>query len=89
MNKLKIKKGDTVEVIAGADKGKKGTVLFLDSKNLKIRIQGVRVQKKHDAKESQIIEKEGLIDYSNVKLSAKAAAAAKKPAKKAAATAKS
>lgn len=85
MRKLKIKKGDTVEVISGADKGKKGAVLFLDPKKLKVRVQGVRVQKKHDAKESQIIEKEGFIDYSNVKLSAKAAAAAKKPAKKSAA----
>ena len=35
--KLKIKNGATVEVIAGADKGKKGTVLFLDDKKMKVK----------------------------------------------------
>ncbi|RME14180.1 MAG: 50S ribosomal protein L24 [Bdellovibrio sp.] len=72
--KLKIKKGDTVQVIAGSDKGRQGSVLYIDPVRLKIRVQGVRVQKKHDKKEGKIIEREGLIDYSNVKLVKKATA---------------
>jgi len=77
--KLKIKEGDTVEVIAGADKGKKGEVMDLDRRRLKIRVRGVRMQTHFDKEEGQF-KKEGLIDYSNVKLVE--AAAAKKTAKK-------
>ncbi len=65
--KLKIKKDALVEVIAGSDKGKKGTVLEVDSKNLRVKVQGVRVQTKNDKKEGQI-KRESFIDYSNVKL---------------------
>ncbi len=78
--KLKIKKGDTVEVIAGADKGKKGTVLGIDKNKMKIRVQGVRVQTHFDKKEG-MMKKEGLIDYSNVKFVQAAAAKAAKGAK--------
>ena len=87
--KLKIKKGDTVEVIAGADKGKKGAVLELDSKKLKVRVQGARIQTHFDKKEG-VLKKEGLLDYSNVKLVEKAAAATKtkKTAKKSASKSK-
>lgn len=77
--KLKIKKGATVEVISGADKGKKGTVLDINEKKLKIRVQGVRVQTHFDKKEGQFT-KEGYLDYSNVKLVEQAAA--KKTSKK-------
>lgn len=69
--KLKIKKGDTVQVIAGADKGVKGSVLEVYPKKMKIRIQGVRVQTHFDKKEG-VLKKEGTIDYSNVKLLEKA-----------------
>lgn len=65
--KLKIKKGATVEVIAGAEKGKKGAVIEINTNKMKIRVQGVRVQKVRDRKEGRI-EREGFIDYSNVKL---------------------
>lgn len=83
MSKLKIKKGATVQVITGADKGKKGEVLEVNSNTLRVRVQGVRVQTHFDKKEGQL-KKEGYIDYSNVKLiSAPAAKAGKKPAKKA------
>lgn len=82
--KLKIKKGDTVEVIAGADKGKKGTVLAINTNRMKISVSGVRVQTHFDKQEGKF-EKEGFVDYSNVKLvtAAKRKAAPKK--KKAAA----
>lgn len=67
MIKLKIKKGATVQVIAGQDKGKKGTVLSVNSKAMKIQVQGVKVQTHYDKKDG-LLKKEGFIDYSNVKL---------------------
>jgi len=69
--KLKIKKGANVQVIAGADKGKKGTVLEVDPKNLLIKVQGVKVQTHFDKKEG-LLKKEGFIHYSNVKMLDKA-----------------
>lgn len=65
--KLKIKLGATVEVIAGADKGKKGSVIELNSRTMKIKVQGVRVQTHYDRKDG-LLKKEGFVDYSNVKL---------------------
>jgi large subunit ribosomal protein L24 len=67
MMKLKIKKGATVQVTAGADKGKKGTVLAVDSKAMKIKVEGVKVQTHFDKKDG-LLKKEGFFDYSNVKL---------------------
>lgn len=66
--KLKIKKGDNVQVITGADKGKKGQVLELDKKNLKVKIQGIKMQTHFDNKEEGPVLKEGFIHYSNIKL---------------------
>ncbi len=45
--KLKIKKGDKVIVISGADKGKSGTVKLVDEKNMKLLIEGVNLKKRH------------------------------------------
>ncbi len=87
MKKLKIKKGDTVQVITGSDKGKSGSVLGLDSDAMKIQVAGVRIQIRHNKKEKTQYKEEGWIDYSNVKLAA-AATKAKKKTKKKAATAK-
>lgn len=85
---LKIRKGDTVQVVSGADKGKKGPVLEVKPGTLKIKIQGVKVQTHYDKKDG-LVKKEGFIDYSNVKLVEKAAAAKeKKTTKKAAAKSK-
>ena len=64
---LKIRKGDTVQVISGQDKGKKGTVIEVKPTALKIKIQGVKVQTHYDKKDG-LLKKEGFIDYSNVKL---------------------
>ena len=88
MKKLKIKKGATVEVIAGSEKGKRGAVLDVDREKLKVRVQGVRVQTHFDQKEGMQTQ-EGFIDYSNVKLveqaSEQSAQKKKKKKKKAAA----
>ena len=71
MSALKIKKGDTVKVIAGKDKDKDGKVLSV--KNGKILVEGVNMITKH-AKPSQanpnggIVQREAAIDASNVML---------------------
>jgi large subunit ribosomal protein L24 len=65
--KLKIKKGATVQVIAGAEKGKRGVVTEIDSKKMGVRVQGIRIQT-HYSKENGLEKKEGLIHYSNLKL---------------------
>ncbi len=65
----KIKKGDTVKVITGKDKGKEGKVLSV--KDGKVIVEGVNTVTKH-AKPSQanpqggIIHREAAIDISNV-----------------------
>lgn len=80
--KLKIKKGATVQVITGSDKGKKGEVLEIDRNAMRIKVGGVKVQTHYDKKEG-LLKKEGFIDYSNVKLvSGPAEKTAKKTSKK-------
>ena len=44
---MKIKKGDTVEVISGKDKGQRGEVLKVLLKKQLVVVQGVNVHKKH------------------------------------------
>lgn len=83
---MKIRKGDTVQVIAGGDKGKKGAVIEVNPTAMRIKIQGVKVQTHYDKKDG-LLKKEGFIDYSNVKLVEKAAKE-KKAAKKTAAKSK-
>jgi len=65
--KLKIKKGANVQVIAGAEKGKKGTVMEINPGKMLVRVQGIRVQTHFDKKEG-LLKKEGFIHYSNLKL---------------------
>ena len=68
---MKIKKGDTVKVIAGKDKDQEGKVLSVDAKNSKVVVEGVNMITKH-AKPSAanqnggIIQKEAPLDISNV-----------------------
>ena len=70
---FKIKKGDTVKVIAGKDKDKEGKVLTVDQKNNKVVVEGVNVITKHTKPSAAnpnggIIQKEAAIDASNVML---------------------
>lgn len=44
---MKIKKGDTVEVLSGNDKGKTGEVLEIIPKLQKVIVKGVNIRKKH------------------------------------------
>lgn len=71
MSTIKIKKGDTVQVIAGKDNGKEGKVISVDSKKTKIVVEGVNIIKKHTKpsvanQDGGIVEKEAPIDISNV-----------------------
>ena len=71
MSTMKIKKGDTVKVIAGKDNNTEGKVISVDAKNGKVVVEGVNMITKH-AKPSQanpnggIVQKEAPIDISNV-----------------------
>ncbi len=69
--KFKIRKDDTVEVIAGKDKGKRGTVVRVLSKKDAVIVSGVNIVKKAMKKRSQqdqggIVEVEAPLNISNV-----------------------
>lgn len=76
--KIKIRKGDTVEIMNGRfeDKGKRGEVIRVDQKDNRVVVQGVNLRKKHQRQvQAQgrtmspgIIEFEGPIHISNVML---------------------
>ncbi|EFL90051.1 50S ribosomal protein L24 [Ahrensia sp. R2A130] len=68
----KIKKGDTVVVLSGKDKGRSGTVLEMITKTDRVLVQGVNMVKRH-TKQSQeteggIIAKEASLHISNLAL---------------------
>ena len=71
MNKMHVKRGDKVVVIAGKDKGKEGNVIAAFPEENKVIVEGVAVAKKHQkarmqGQASAIIDKEMPIDASNV-----------------------
>jgi large subunit ribosomal protein L24 len=75
MNRIKthVKKGDRVEVIAGAARGAQGTVINVLAAKGRVLVEGVRMIKKavkptQDRPNGGIIEQEGPIHISNVKL---------------------
>jgi len=69
---MKIKKGDTVEVVAGKDSGKRGRVLVVDRDRERLVIEGVNMIKRHTRPNPQknvkggIVEREAPIHVSNV-----------------------
>jgi large subunit ribosomal protein L24 len=70
---MKIRKGDTVQVMSGKDKGKKGEVQSVLVKTEQVVIDGVNLVKKHQKNkqtrsQGQIIEKSMPIHVSNVSL---------------------
>lgn len=71
--KLHIKKGDTVQVLAGVDLGKKGRVLEIVRKTDRAIVEGVNIIKKHTKPNTEhpnggIVEKEAPIHISNLML---------------------
>ena len=70
---LSIKKNDTVQVLTGREKGKKGRVLAVQPDKNKVIIEKINIIKKHQKptrsnEQGGIIEKEGAIHVSNVML---------------------
>jgi large subunit ribosomal protein L24 len=70
---VKIRKNDTVLVITGKDKGKKGKVRFAYPKEARVLVEGVNFIKRHtrargQARQAGIIEREAPIQVSNVML---------------------
>lgn len=59
---MKIKKGDTVKVISGANLGKEGSVLKVYPDKNKVIVEGVNVIKKH-AKPTQSNPDGGILEY--------------------------
>ena len=71
--KLKIKKGDTVQVIAGADKGKTGRVLDVLVAKERVLVEGVRYIHRHTKPNAAnpdggIVKKEAPVHISNLML---------------------
>ena len=71
MSTMKIKKGDTVKVIAGKDKDKEGKVIAVDRKNGRVTVENVNIITKHTKpsvanQNGGIIQKEAALDVSNV-----------------------
>jgi large subunit ribosomal protein L24 len=72
----RIKTDDTVEVIAGKDKGERGKVVSVVNKNNRVVVEGINILKKHQKAQqagrqqvqAQILEFEGAIHLSNVML---------------------
>ena len=68
---MKVKKGDTVQVLSGNDKGKTGEVLEVMPKQEKVVVKGVNIRKKHvkprqQGDEGGIISVESAIHTSKV-----------------------
>jgi large subunit ribosomal protein L24 len=70
--KTKLKKGQTVQLITGADKGKSGEIIKLFPKNYSALVKGVNVKKKHQkpTKEQKggIVSIEKPVHLSNLKI---------------------
>jgi len=74
MSSMKVKKGDTVQVISGKDRGAKGKVLAAYPKDLRVLVEGVNRIKKHTkvsrtqrgAQSGGIVTQEAPIHVSNV-----------------------
>jgi large subunit ribosomal protein L24 len=71
--KLHVKKGDTVMVIAGDDKGKKGRVIEVFNAEKRALVEGINIVSRHTKPNAQnqqggIIKKEAPINISNLKV---------------------
>ena len=71
MTKMKLRKGDTVIVNSGTEKGKKGKILEISLKDNKVLVEGINVRTIHSkarraGEESGIIKREKMIDASKV-----------------------
>ena len=65
-----IKKGMKVKILAGKDKKKEGEIIEIDRKNIRAKVKGINIVKKHlkstKEKKGGIIEKENFLHLSNL-----------------------
>ncbi len=71
MNRMKVKKGDQVKVLAGEDRGKEGRVLDVNTSKQRLLVEGVNIITKHQKPSATnpqggIVKKEASIHVSNV-----------------------
>ncbi|MFM7471182.1 MAG: 50S ribosomal protein L24 [Nodosilinea sp. LVE1205-7] len=71
--KMHVRKGDTVQVIAGRDRGKVGEILSVNPKKSQVVVKGVNIRTKHvkptqEGESGQIVTQEAAIHSSNVML---------------------
>ena len=71
MQKFHVKKNDEVVVLAGREKGKRGKIIAVNSKNSRVIVEGLQMIKRHTRKSQEqpqgaIVEREGTIHISNV-----------------------
>ena len=70
---MKVKKGDTVLIISGKDKGKKGKIIQALPKENRISVEGINLRKKHQrprkqGEKGQVVLLPALMSVSNAKL---------------------
>ncbi|MFH0801487.1 MAG: 50S ribosomal protein L24 [bacterium] len=74
MNKVHVKKNDTVVVLSGKDSGKKGKILKVITEDMKVLVEGVNISKRHTRPrppkipQGGILEKAQPMSSSNVQL---------------------
>lgn len=83
--KFHVKRGDIVTVITGSQKGKQGKILEIQAAKARAIVEGLAMIKKHERKsqdnpQGKIVEREGSIHVSNLKVVTPAAKPASKKA---------
>jgi large subunit ribosomal protein L24 len=71
MQKLHVKKGDQVVVLAGAERGKRGKIIAVNPQKARVIVEGLKMIKRHTRKsqdhpQGAIVEREGTIHVSNL-----------------------
>ncbi len=70
---MKVKKGDSILITAGKDKGRTGKIIKAMPKELKVLVEGINLKKKHvrpkrEGEKGQVVEIPVPMDVSNIKL---------------------
>jgi len=70
---VKVKKGDSVLIIAGKDKGRTGKITRALPKEMKILVEGINLKKKHvrpkrEGEKGQVVDIPAALDVSNIKI---------------------
>jgi large subunit ribosomal protein L24 len=73
LTKISFKKNDMVQVIAGKEKGKSGKIVSLSSKSGRVTVEKINMIKRHvrptqDNPKGGVMEREGTIHISNLRL---------------------